>query len=65
MPLEDPVTTACGHAAVVVEDYAATVQALRDGGFAVDPRAEHWGAPRAFVRSPAGHLVELMAAPPA
>lgn len=61
---EDAVVPAQGHAAVVVEDHTATVQALRDAGFAVDPRAEHWGAPRAFVRSPAGHRVELMAAAP-
>jgi len=28
------------------------------------PRAEHFGSPRTQVRSPAGHLVELMAPPP-
>lgn len=27
-------------------------------------RAPHWGAPRAYARTPGGHLVELMAAPP-
>jgi hypothetical protein len=38
---------------------------LRAGGHEVEPRAEHWGAPRAFTRAPGGHRVELMAAPPA
>jgi len=61
---DDAVVPAQGHAAVVVADHAAAVQVLRAAGFAVDPRAEHWGAARAFVRSPAGHRVELMAGPP-
>ena len=61
---EDAVAPPHGHVAVVVEDYGAAVDALRGAGFEVDPRAEHWGAPRAFVRSPAGHRVELMAGPP-
>lgn len=60
---EHPVTMPEGHAAVVVEDYDAAAAALREAGFTLDPRREHWNAPRAFVRSPAGHLVELMAAP--
>ena len=38
--------------------------ALRDAGHDVEPRAEHWGSPRAYVRDPAGNLVELMAFPP-
>ncbi len=59
-----PVAPPQGHAAVVVADFTAAEAALRDGGFPVDPRSEHWGAARAFTRSPAGHRVELMAAPP-
>ncbi len=55
-----------GHVAVVAPgDHAAVLDALRAAGHPVDPRAEHWGAARAYVRSPAGHLVEVMAAPPA
>ncbi len=62
---ETPVVPPGGHVAVVAEDHAATLDRLRDAGFAPAPRAEHWGAPRAFVRSPAGHRVEVMARPPA
>jgi catechol 2,3-dioxygenase-like lactoylglutathione lyase family enzyme len=61
---DDAVVPAQGHAAVVVEDLPAAAAALRGAGFEVQDRAEHWGAPRAFTRSPAGHRVELMAAPP-
>lgn len=56
---EGDATVAAGHVAVVVEDYERVRAAL--GGA---PRSEYWGAPRTQVRSPAGHLVELMAAPP-
>ena len=54
-----------GHAAVVVDDFDATVAALVEAGLTPKERTRHWGAARAFVRSPAGHTVELMAeAPP-
>ena len=53
-----------GHVAVIVDDFAATVSALRDAGFDAQERTRHWGSPRAFVRSPAGHRVELMAFAP-
>ena len=53
-----------GHLAVVAEPYEATLERLRAEGFDPEPRQEHWGAPRAFVRDPAGNRVELMAAPP-
>lgn len=61
---EDPVIPPRGHVAVVRAEYAETLQALRDAGFDVDERARHWGEPRCYVRSPAGHRVEIMAAPP-
>ncbi|MFN8130228.1 MAG: VOC family protein [Solirubrobacteraceae bacterium] len=54
-----------GHVAVLAPEFDATAAALAAAGHAVDRRAEHWGAPRAYVRSPAGHRVEFMAAPPA
>lgn len=54
-----------GHVAIVVTDYDAVVALLRAAGHEAAPRREYWGAPRTQVRSPAGHLVELMAAPPA
>jgi catechol 2,3-dioxygenase-like lactoylglutathione lyase family enzyme len=62
---DDPVVPPSGHAAVVAEDYDATLDALRAAGHPVQPRAEHWGAPRAFVTDPSGHRVEVMSAPPA
>src|SRR3954447_16356376 len=64
MHVEDPVVPPSGHHAVVVDDYEGTLAALRDAGFEPEPRAEHWGCPRSFVRNPAGHRVELMACAP-
>ena len=61
---DDPVAPRQGHVAVVADDYAGPVDRLRDAGFEVDPRKQHWGVPRAFTRSPGGHRVELMAEPP-
>ena len=61
---DDPVVPPQGHAAVVAEDFDATVAALEAAGHAVEQRRQHWGVPRAFARSPGGHMVELMAAPP-
>ena len=61
---DDPVAPPSGHVAVVAEDYDAALARLRDAGFDPDPRPEHWGAPRAFVRSPGGHRVEVMARAP-
>jgi catechol 2,3-dioxygenase-like lactoylglutathione lyase family enzyme len=61
----DPVVAPEGHVAVVVGDYEATLAALREAGFEPQPRREHWGSPRAFVRAPSGHRVELMAHAPA
>ncbi len=65
---DDPVVPPQGHVAVVAPDgdagFDATVAALEAAGFAVEPRERHWGAARSFVRSPGGHRVEVMAAPP-
>jgi catechol 2,3-dioxygenase-like lactoylglutathione lyase family enzyme len=60
----EPVVAPEGHVAVIAADYAATLDALREAGFEPEPRREHWGSPRAFVRCPAGHRVELMAFAP-
>lgn len=54
-----------GHIALVVEQYAAVIEALTAAGATVEPRTEYWGSPRAYVRDPAGHLVELMEFGPA
>jgi catechol 2,3-dioxygenase-like lactoylglutathione lyase family enzyme len=64
MPVEEPVTTNQGHAAVVVEDYDATLAALGAQGFEARPGSNAWNAPRSFVRDPAGNLVEVMSKPP-
>lgn len=61
---DEPVVPPQGHAAVVVEDYQRAFAALEQAGHAPEPRREHWGAKRCFVRDPAGHRVEVMAAPP-
>ena len=64
MWVEEPVALPSGHVAVVLEDYDGTLQRLREAGAEPEPRSEHWGSPRAYVRDPAGNLVELMAWPP-
>ncbi len=52
-----------GHVALVVRDYDEVVARLRAAGHEAAPRREHFGAPRTQVRTPAGHLVEIMAPP--
>jgi len=62
---DNPVVLPKGHVAVVAPaPFAATIAALDSAGHATEPRAQHWGVPRSYVRSPAGHLVEVMASPP-
>ena len=53
-----------GHVAIIVPAFDATLTALDAAGHPTQPRTPHWGAPRAYVHSPSGHLIELMAAPP-
>ncbi len=53
-----------GHVGIVVERYGQTIDRLRREGHEIEPRTAHWGSPRAYVRDPAGHLVEMMAFPP-
>ncbi|TMK58419.1 MAG: hypothetical protein E6G51_03175 [Actinobacteria bacterium] len=64
MPVEAPAVPSPGHLAVVVVDFDGTVERLRERGFEVEPKREHWGEPRALAIAPSGHRVELMAAPP-
>jgi catechol 2,3-dioxygenase-like lactoylglutathione lyase family enzyme len=61
---DEPIVPATGHAAVVVDSYQATLDRLRANGFEPEPQTEYWGAARAYLRDPAGHRVEVMAAPP-
>ena len=65
MPVDEPTVPSPGHLAVVVDDFEATVARLRERGFEVEPKREHWGQSRALAIAPGGHRVELMAAPPA
>lgn len=64
MPEDEPTVPSPGHLAVVARDFGATVARLRDAGFMVEPKREHWGQPRALAIAPGGHRVELMMAPP-
>ena len=64
MWVDEPVHLPRGHVAVVAPRYDETRAALEAAGHTTEPRAEHWGVPRAYVRDPAGNLVELMASPP-
>ncbi|HWC26733.1 MAG TPA: VOC family protein [Solirubrobacteraceae bacterium] len=61
---DEPVAAPAGHVAVVAANYDATLAALRAAGFEPEPRTRHWGSPRACVRSPAGHRIEIMAFAP-
>jgi catechol 2,3-dioxygenase-like lactoylglutathione lyase family enzyme len=61
---DEPVVMPRGHAAVIVPDYDAAVARLREAGHRPEPAREHWARPRSFVRTPGGHVVEVMAAPP-
>jgi hypothetical protein len=61
---EEATVPQLGHPAVVAPDFDAAVERLREAGFEVEGTRELWGASRAFAIAPAGHRVELMAAPP-
>ncbi|MFL5901371.1 MAG: VOC family protein [Solirubrobacterales bacterium] len=64
MPTERPSVPPRGHVAVVAPNFDAAVEALRELGFEVEQRREHWGSRRAGVIAPGGHRVELMATAP-
>ena len=61
---EAPTIPPAGHTAVLVDDYDGVFASLERAGFQPERRREHWGAPRSVVHDPAGHRVEVMAAPP-
>ena len=61
---DEPVVPRGGHVAVVAEDFDATFAALADAGLDPEEHRRPWGAARAFVHTPGGHLVEFMAEPP-
>lgn len=64
LAVDAPSVPASGHVAVVAASYRAVVAALRAAGHEAAPREEYWDAARTQVVSPAGHRVEVMAAPP-
>ena len=64
LAVEDPTVPKTGHVALVEPDLDRAARALSAAGFQVEQAAPHWGAERLKTTSPAGHLVELMAAPP-
>jgi catechol 2,3-dioxygenase-like lactoylglutathione lyase family enzyme len=53
-----------GHVAIIAPAFDLTFTRLDAAGHTPEPRTPHWGALRAYVRSPSGHLIELVAAPP-
>jgi catechol 2,3-dioxygenase-like lactoylglutathione lyase family enzyme len=60
-----PTIPPVGHPAFVDDALDETARRLAEHGYEVLERTAHWGARRIFTRCPAGHRVELMAAPPA
>ena len=56
----EPAIPAGGHVAIVRPQYARTLDAARAAGLDVRDHTPYWDSPRAFVRSPAGHRVEVM-----
>lgn len=64
MHSDAPVVPGLGHAAVVVPNFARTLERLEESGFEVTPKRERWGSERADAIAPGGHQVELMASPP-
>lgn len=61
---DEPHVVPEGHVAVMAREYEATLERLGAAGFTPDPRKEHWGAPRCFVRDPVGHRIEILQFPP-
>ncbi len=61
---DEPTILRRAHVAVVRPAYADTLAALRDAGFTALDREPYWDSPRAFVHSPAGHRIEVMAFAP-
>jgi catechol 2,3-dioxygenase-like lactoylglutathione lyase family enzyme len=53
-----------GHAAVVVEDFQATLDRVAEAGHEIEESRRLWGARRAFAIAPGGARVELMESPP-
>jgi catechol 2,3-dioxygenase-like lactoylglutathione lyase family enzyme len=61
---DPPAIAKVGHPAIHAEDYEGALDALRAAGHEPQRGTEYWGEPRVFVRTPAGHRVEIMSVPP-
>jgi hypothetical protein len=61
---DEPTILRRAHLAIVCPAYDQTLAALRAAGFEVVEREPYWESPRAFVHSPAGHRIEVMAFAP-
>ena len=64
LAVDDPVVPKTGHVALLEPALGGIARALGEAGYRFEKATPHWGAERLKVTSPAGHLVELMAAPP-
>ena len=64
LAVEGPAVPTTSHVALVEPELDRVARALSEAGIQVEEAAPHWGAERLKATSPAGHLVELMAAPP-
>jgi hypothetical protein len=64
MPDKNPTASPRGHFALVVPELEWTLERLREHGFELEERRNHWGSPRFVVLAPGGHRIELMAFPP-
>jgi catechol 2,3-dioxygenase-like lactoylglutathione lyase family enzyme len=53
------------HLALVDPDLDATARRIAEAGYELLERRRYWDARRIYTRSPAGHRVEIMSAPPA
>lgn len=62
---DDPAVPARGHAAFVASHWDVDLAALQALGYEPRERTRYWGEPRVLIDAPGGHIVELMAAPPA
>ncbi|MDQ8043270.1 MAG: VOC family protein [Solirubrobacteraceae bacterium] len=62
--VDDPSVPHGAHIALVDGNIDETVARIIDAGYELLERERYWGARRIFTRCPAGHRVELMAAPP-
>ncbi len=59
-----PVVPPRGHAAFVVDDWQATLDALHAAGYESRAAMRLWDCDRVYLRAPGGHRVEIMSAPP-